>query len=472
MPRMQSRFIRNVSANTMQLIINQVFGLAIFFSLSKGLDKNIFGEINWSLALLLTVFGILSFGIDQVMVRKIAAGHDQSTLFSAYLFHVLISGGFFYITLLAFYLIFPGYTKGQSLLLFIGIGKLGIFFSTPFKQLAVGLEKFTALFLMSIISNIVRGTGLLILLFIHLMSISNVLILFITGDLTELLFCIILSEKLTNPQLKIRWNLHHHIQLIRESLPQTGTIIFTAIISRFDWILIGILLSDIKLAEYSFAYKMFEVSTFPLLIIAPIMIPLFTRFQRQSENIGGISFFLEWQIIIASFVALVINICWIPVIDLITDGKYGAVNSETIFLLSLSMPFLYLTNYLWTIQFTRGNLKLIFLIMTAALLTNITCCSILVPLFKNEGAAIACLATVLIQLTLYIRKKTLEISLIQWYFLLCWPLTALFCGIIAKRYQKLPALSILLASGIYSAVVIISRQVRKKDWKILQSLYQ
>ncbi len=74
--------------------------------------------------------------------------------------------------------------------------------------------------------------------------------------------------------------------------------------SRFDWILIGIVISSSKLAEYSFAYKIFEVSTLPLLVIAPIMIPLFTRLYKLSENINNIFFFLEWQIIIASLIAL------------------------------------------------------------------------------------------------------------------------------------------------------------------------
>ena len=96
----QNRFFRNVSYNSFQLIINQIFGLAIFYGLSKGLDKNIFGQINWSLAVLLTLFGVLTFGIDQVMVKKIAAGYNRQSVFTAYLFHVIFSGGFFYFILL------------------------------------------------------------------------------------------------------------------------------------------------------------------------------------------------------------------------------------------------------------------------------------------------------------------------------------------------------------------------------------
>jgi O-antigen/teichoic acid export membrane protein len=304
----KNRFLRNVSVNTFQLIINQVFGLAIFYALSKGVDKNIFGQINWSLAVLLAVFGILTFGIDQVMVKKIAAGYNRFTLFSTYLIHVLISGGIFYGLLLLLYFIFPALLTQETFLLFIGIGKLGIFFSTPFKQLAVGLEKFSALFVMSIVSNVIRGSLLLLLLVLHKMSVHLILVIFIAGDLCELAICMILAKPILKTPMRIRWHKGRQLLMIRESLPQTGVVLFTAIMSRFDWILIGLLVSNSKLAEYSFAYKIFEVTTLPLMIVAPLMIPLFTRLLKDPRNIANLSFFLQWQIIIASFVALMLNI--------------------------------------------------------------------------------------------------------------------------------------------------------------------
>jgi O-antigen/teichoic acid export membrane protein len=468
----KNRFFRNVSANTFLLIINQIFGLAIFYALSRGFDKNLFGQINWSLAVLLTVFGVLTFGIDQVMVKKIAAGYNRFSLFTTYLVHVLISGGVFYCLLLLCYLFSPKLLTQQPFLLFIGIGKLGIFFSTPFKQLASGLEKFGVLFMMSIVSNILRGTALLILLIFHMMSVQNVLITFIAGDLLELALCIVLAKTLLKTPFRIRWNKRKQLLMLKESLPQTGVVLFTAIMSRFDWILIGVLVSSSRLAEYSFAYKIFEVSTLPLLIIAPIMIPLFTRLHRRSENIASLLFFLEWQIIIASLIALLLNVSWIPVMDFISVGKYGSVNSETIFLLSLSMPLLYFTNYLWTINFAKGNLKLVFKIMAVSFAVNILSCSILIPLYKNEGAAIAYVITALVQLILYLQKKSLNIPLKRVYLLVFWPLAAIFCGFIASRYNTHPALHISIAVFLYLAVVFMSKQVRIKDWKTLQSLYQ
>ena len=71
---MKGKLLKDLSANTLQMIINQVCGLVIFYVLSVFFSKDDFGEINWSLAILLTAFSILSLGIDQLVVKKIAEG--------------------------------------------------------------------------------------------------------------------------------------------------------------------------------------------------------------------------------------------------------------------------------------------------------------------------------------------------------------------------------------------------------------
>ena len=468
----QNRLIRNVSANTFQLIINQFFGLLIFYALSKGLDKHVFGQINWSLAVLLSVFGILTFGIDQLMVKKIAAGHNRQSIFSAYLFHVIISGSLFYGLLIGIYFLSPGFISAQHLLLIIGAGKLFIFFSTPFKQLAAGLEKFTTVLYMSVVSNIIRGFGLLLLLFLDTMTVSNVLLVFIAGDLAELLACIIIARPVLQLPLKISWDKKFQLSLLRESLPQAGVVLFSAVLSRFDWILIGLLVSSSSLAEYSFAWKIFEVSTLPLFVIAPIMVPLFTRIFTQNGSNNDPSFFLEWQVMVASFVALLLNTCWIPVIDTITDGKYGSVNSHTVFILSLSMPLLYFNNYLWTINFAKGKLKSIFSIMAVSVAVNIIGCLVLVPRYHNKGAAFAYFLTILVQTILYFATTSFSMPGNRRYLLLAWPLLALLSGFIGSRYISNIPLGIVLSILIYTAAVLISKQVKGKDWKTLQSLYQ
>lgn len=124
---MKRKFIRDISANALQLIIVQFCGLIIFYLLSTRLDKNDFGEINWVLALLLTSFGILAFGIDQIAVRRVASGLSSGKVLSVYLMHVLIAGTGFYLLLLSGKLLFHSFFEQHALLLLLGIGKLTIF---------------------------------------------------------------------------------------------------------------------------------------------------------------------------------------------------------------------------------------------------------------------------------------------------------------------------------------------------------
>ena len=62
----------------------------------------------------------------------------------------------------------------------------GLFFSTPYKQLAVGKEAFRTLLRMSVGSSIIKGTAVLICFFLHRLTMPVLLAIFITGDLAEL----------------------------------------------------------------------------------------------------------------------------------------------------------------------------------------------------------------------------------------------------------------------------------------------
>ena len=203
---MRRKFIHDISANSVQVVINQVCGLIIFYILSTYFSKNDFGEINWSLAILLTAFSILSFGIDQVAVRKIAAGAEARSVLSLFIMHVLVAGGLFYGLLLAGYFIFPALHEHHTLLLFLGIGKLMIFFSTPFKQLANGLEKFKALLYMSICSNVIRGALLIFLFFFSKINLASVIIIFITGDVAELFLSFFVTKKILKIPVSVKAN--------------------------------------------------------------------------------------------------------------------------------------------------------------------------------------------------------------------------------------------------------------------------
>ena len=471
---MRRKLIHDISATSLQVAINQLFGFAIFYILSVWFSKNIFGEINWTLAVLLGAFSILSLGIDQVIIKKIAAGDDPKLMLSLYFFHVLLAGILFYIFLLVISFLFPVVFQKHYLLLFFGIGKLMIFFASPFKQLANGLEKYKSLFYMSVCSNIVRGAALIVLSFFSALNITTVIIIFIAGDVAELLLSLFITKKLLKISLSAKLDKERYFSLIKESLPQAGVVIFTSALARFDWIFLGILASDIALAEYSFAFRVFEVSTLPLLIIAPILIPRFTKI-FQLTNVDSKATFndffslLKFEIIIASLIALLLNILWVPVIDFITHGKYGSVNRYTILILSCSMPFIYANNFLWSINFAQSRLKMIFQVFFITFLVNITGNLILIPLFGGEGAAVAYLLAIVAQFILFWIKTNVR-ELEKYKFIFLTPVAAITGAASALFIFEQTWLVLIMSLCFFFLLLFFMKLLAKKDWPVLKRI--
>ena len=465
---MKRKYVSDLWANTAQLIANQLLGLIIFYVLSTGLDKNSFGQINLALALMLAIFNILSFGIDQIAIRRVASGEQPKDVISLYQVHVLITGLAFYALLFVGRFLFP-HVNAYNVILLIGAGKLMIYFSTPFKQTAIGMERFKLLAYLSITSNLVRAFCLIILALLHCISLQNVVIVFISGDVLELAIGAFIFKKSTQLPIKIKWDKSHYTYLLKESLPQFGVVVITSALARFDWIFIGIVLSAIKLAEYSFAYKVFELSTLPLLAIAPLLIPWFTRVFKQKEpSLYYPKVLVRMEMIVAAFTIVLINSCWSPVIDGLTAGKYGSVNEKTIFILSLCIPLLYLTNFLWTINFAKGQMKMIFTAFAITLAVNVTVDIILIPIYKNEGAAIGYLAGYLAQTAYFLVKNEVkELNKVLYYLLIC---TA--CAFLSVFGAKLLFVNVWAEVGgaalFYVVGIVITMQLRLEDWKSLR----
>jgi O-antigen/teichoic acid export membrane protein len=468
---MKKKLVQNLSANTLQLVINQLFGVLMFYVLSVSLDKNNFGIVNLALTVVFTAFNILSFGIDQVVVKKVAHGDDARSVLSLYVFHVIFTGLLFYGVLLLGKVFFANHALLYRLILFIGAGKLMIFFSTPLKQISGGMEKFRLLAYMLVVSNVIRGTALVILAALHLISLDGIMWVFIAGDTLELAFSIYLFNRYIRIPIAPRWNKVEYVQLLHQSLPQVGVVLITSALARFDWLFIGFMVSAVKLAEYSFAYKVFEISTLPLLAVAPLLIPRFTKlFKKENYSEGKLKLIIRIEMIIAAFTGLLLNMCWNPIIDLLTAGKYGAVNTKTIFILSLCLPLLYFMNFLWTIYFVQNRMKMILYIFLVTFGVNIIGDLLLIPFFKNEGAAIAFLASCLVQAALFaIKNKIGELNEALFTLAAC-ACCALISGFLAKTLFQNPWVALFISVVFYLSTLVLTRQIKSDDRKNLSKI--
>ncbi|WCT14583.1 oligosaccharide flippase family protein [Mucilaginibacter jinjuensis] len=466
---MKPSHLKNLSANTIQLVINQVFGLAIFYILSSWLDKQSFGQLNWVLAILFTAFNILACGIDQLVIKKIAQGDDVAIVTGLFVNHVLFSGFIFYIAIGVVWWVMPHSPIIFQVLMLVGAGKLMIYFATPFKQLASGQERFGVLAKMSAVSNVVRGVALIVLAFFQQVTLITAVFVFLAGDGLEFAVTVYLFYKYLRVPLSFSFQPKPYFALLKEALPQIGVVLFTSALARFDWIFIGLFLSAVKLAEYSFAYKAFEISTLPLLAVAPLLLPRFVSVIKERGIFPTHLFsILKLELVFSVLIGLVFYLSWSPLVDWFTHGKYGAVNSSVILVLAVCMPLMYFNNFLWSIGFAQGKLRLIFKVFAVTFLVNVIGDVVLIPLLGNAGAAIAYLAAMLVQAILYMLTIEKQAALQVGVNLVICSICAIISGFIAIHFLSGDITVILFAAVLYLVFTILFRQINLKKLNFLK----
>ena len=475
---MKEKFLKDIFASSVQVITNQVFSLVIFLITSTYLLKDVYGELNWCIAIITVTISLLSFGMELIIVKRVAEGADIRETTGLYIQHTLFTGFLFVFAMLLISVLTPLFFLAHSSFILLAISFLLNYFSSPFKQLANGKQWFHYLAAMSIISNLVRATCLLLLIFTNSFSLQSVLMIFVASSLCELILSIwLMLNKTGTALLNLSWNRIKYFSLVKESLPQLGVAFFSISLARFDWIFLGIITTNVITADYSFAYKVFELCTLPLLIIGPLILPRFANFfspdqqNNLQEKKESLFVFVRLEIIIGSFIALLLNLAWVPVIDGITGNKYGVVNINTIFILSCSMPFLYVTNFLWTINFAKGHLKQILSIIIIIFLINIIGNIVLIPLWQAEGAAIAFLIATIIQTIIYMRKTAFQHLSGIWIPLIICPVSAILSGWLAMSVFMDYWLIIPFAIILFTGLLILCRQIMVKDLLLFKKVF-
>lgn len=400
------------------MAVNQIFGLLFFIGMALLLPKNIFGQVNWAVAVSATITIISSLGFDHVIVRKLSGGAALADTIGVYIAHTFGIAALVSVCLVLHQFIAPAFYVSNPGFIFILFGLLASFLSMPYKQLANGRERFWHLALMSISGNVLKVVILLLLHVTHQVSVEKVGLLFLISGLLEWLICAMLGMQIVRRVLLPVVKFLEYKSLVLTALPQMGVILLDSAFARLDWILMGIISTNAFTADYSFSYKAYESSRLPLLIIAPIILPKISRLYSK----GGITqtaatdlnFLWRAESIICIIIPLLLNVCWVDVVDLVTDGQYGESTKWLYAVLSLSLPMAYIINFLWTIAFAQGKLRMTFYFSAITLVCNIALNLCLIPLLDALGAAIAFTGSTAVQMILYasrVREPALRLRL-------------------------------------------------------------
>jgi O-antigen/teichoic acid export membrane protein len=464
-------------------MLNQALGVLIFLVVSRFLSKTSFGELNWSLAILTFVTSVLSLRLEQIVVRRIAAGDDATRLLTVFAGHIFFGGILFYAVLFTGSLVFPGFFRQHNLLLILAVSHLLSFllsfFSSPFKQLANGKEEFRVLAIMSSVANVIRTGGLLGIILFTSLTVQHVIALYIISSIVELATCLLLARYRLKTTISGRYGVADYLLLIRESLPQAGVVFLNASIARIDWILLGFFTTPVITAEYSFAYKVYELSPLPLLIIAPVLLSRFSRFfstntpeQLLLQHKQELGMLIRFEMIAATLIPLCLNLLWSPLIDGITGGKYGEVNETTFFLLSWCIPFLYMNNLLWSFHFAQNQLAFIFRITLAVFVVMLAGDLVLIPRYYAIGAALAYLAATITEYVLYMSWSGLSKLRDTWLSPLCSCAAASAAGFLAFFLTENGWLRLALALPVFCLLLLATKQLRTSDIRIVRQWFR
>lgn len=412
------RFLKDVSASTVQIGVTQIANLVIFYLISKYISKEDFGFYNWSMAIVTTMVTILSLGMDVIYVRRISTDFKGILSSKIHFYHTTIAGGVLILVIFLLIKLFNFSSNEEVIFLLALVCQVTFSIANSIRLFLNGKEWFSCMAYSSVIANSVRVILIVGLLFLRKFTIDYILICFISCYLLELLLNLFFKRKLlknTNSAIQydnFKWK--EYLAFIRESIPQLGVIIFDSAIARVDWILMGIIATTIATAEYSFAFKVFELSKLPYIILAPILLSRFSKLlknrstfltEQQKENLQNL---LTIEVAISLIIPLVLISIWSDFFDWITDEKYGAVNELTYMLLAISIPIHYINNFLWSIGIAQNQLKVILYNIIIISILNIVLNLILIPSYSSLGAAISYVIPSIIQLFIY--YKTIDLS--------------------------------------------------------------
>jgi O-antigen/teichoic acid export membrane protein len=466
-PSGKARLVKDISANSVQIAFSHGLGLVIFYITSRYLEKEAFGEMNWLLAVGATVIALASLGLDLVLVRRISSGRDPVQIAGIHLFHTIASGVVLFLVAAALQLMMPNATRQHPFYLLLFVQLIVANIGNSYKLCLNGMEAYRQLAIQSVVANSIKACAIAYLAYTGQLSLFSVIAVLLAVSLIEVMTGYVLLRRSVSLRLRPVYNASEYKYFIFESIPQLGVVVFDSALARIDWILLGWMGTITATAEYSFAYKVYELEKLPLLIIAPVLLTRFSRIFSQGNTISAhsrndIRALFRFEMFLMLLLPVLLVSCWTPLVDAVTGGKYGAANETAFIVLSSCIPMICLINFLWTSAFAQGQLRAIMGITITVALVNVALNVLLIPSFQSTGAAFAFLLSTILQCILYyvfVKKREVEPGLLSYLP----AVISAVAGILSAYFLDVHfVIKAVVAVSVYTLLCLITGQLNIK----------
>jgi O-antigen/teichoic acid export membrane protein len=452
-------------------------GIAFYYMLSLRFSTAAFGVLSWGNAVSMWLIMIISFGLEQVSLRRLAAGNDTSTWVATAFVYLVVSGCLITaLVLVGLKLSFPTGHEGLAILPLLFLSQGFNLMVTPLKTLLNARERYIPYAIVSLSSNILRIAALVWLMQSgHHLSLKDAALLLLLPFVFELL---IMSVFFALRVKGMRWRVPQrgYVGLLRESTPQALTVIFDIRLgARADWILMGLLSTNAATGLYTFAARGFELLRMPISVISMLLMPRLARLLQRSRRLEeaearDIQNIYRLEIWLASALIIAMNILWGPLISLATKGKYGYTNATEMGILSLGIPFHFAQNLLWMVAFSARKYRAVARITIITSIINVLMNAALIPFLNGTGAALAYLAASVLQALLFGIELRKDIVAIDHSPVIRSLSAALVCYLLAIFLPLHYMLQCIVGLSAYLVLSYLLDQLRKGDFAFVKRI--
>ncbi|RYD52863.1 MAG: hypothetical protein EOP52_01575 [Sphingobacteriales bacterium] len=399
----------------MQTIVPQLLGIALFVALSQWLPKETFGLMGWYTATSYVLVVLGSFGLEQIVYRRVAAGRGSGDWAAkAFWVHNLAVTLVLLILLAAGALLFPS-AKTDLLPVFFATQAM-LSLATPFRLLLNARLQFKPYAIATILANGAKLLGAYVIYRSGTLSLLAVGLVMLGGNALEYILAWRTFRKA--PKQVFRPNAYR--LLLKEAVPQYLAVVFDVLLSRVDWILIGVLATTTALADYSFAYRAYEVERLPVTLMSSLLLPIVVRNQTNEQPSPALQTTYRSLLLLVpllmSGVSWMVVLFWKPVVGGMLNSEFGNSSYLLIGILNLSLVFQFAINQLWIQAFAARKYVLITRITLFTALLNLLCNLVLIPRLNASGAAWSIVISTIFQFGCYavgVRKIGFPVPVLQ-----------------------------------------------------------
>jgi len=389
--------LKKVIVNTASQLIAKGFtatsSLIVTILIGRALGESGFGQFTKIFVFAGYFYTLVDFGLNSIYVRE-AKKEDEIRLFKVLLgLRLFLSALFFLLAVtIAFFLPYDLQTQTG----FPPLVKLGIYiasitiFSQAIFTTANSYFQKNLKYYFSTLASISSAAVVLLASVIFYLTKSGVLsytFAYVIGGAFLASVAIFLLVKVTRQNLLPIFSKSESLKLLSHAWPVGASLVLNIVYFKVDVFILSNFRSTEEVGLYGLAYQFFEASlTLPIFFANSIYPVLNESYKNNIELFKkNLKFWLIWLTIISLLLTLVLFFASY-LIPFVYDGKFtGSIKALQI--LSLGMPFFFLSAILWHVFIVyKQQKKLIYIYLSGALL-NLFANLLLIPSFGYLAAA-------------------------------------------------------------------------------------